>query len=88
MGGIDQSIGPGLGGFIAFFLLALALWLLMRNMNKHLRNVSYMRERAEYEHEHAMEVDEAGATEATPDEAKAARPAGTGDAGSADERGA
>lgn len=45
MGGIDQSIGPGLGGFLAFFLLAMALWLLMRNMSKHLRNVAYMQER-------------------------------------------
>ncbi|GAB94086.1 hypothetical protein BJY21_003415 [Kineosphaera limosa] len=46
-GGIDQSIGPGLGGFIAFFLLACALWLLMRNMGKHLRNVAYLAEREE-----------------------------------------
>lgn len=49
MGGIDQSIGPGLGGFLVFFLLAMALWLLMRNMGKHLRNVAYMREREEKE---------------------------------------
>lgn len=46
MGGpIDQSMGPGLGGFLAFFLLACALWLLMRNMGKHLRNVAYLSER-------------------------------------------
>lgn len=53
MGGIDQSVGPGLGGFLAFFLLACALWLLMRNMGKHLRNVDY---RAQAQ---AKEADEA-----------------------------
>lgn len=44
MGGIDQSVSPGIGGFLAFFLLAIALWLLMRNMNSRLRNVRYLEE--------------------------------------------
>lgn len=46
-GGIDQSIGPGIGGFLAFFLLAVALWFLMRNMSTRLRNVTFEEEAAE-----------------------------------------
>jgi cytidylate kinase len=34
-------IGPGLGAFIAFFVLAVALWLLMRNMNGRMRRMAY-----------------------------------------------
>ncbi|MBW3085644.1 hypothetical protein KEM60_01848 [Austwickia sp. TVS 96-490-7B] len=41
MNGANQSVSGGIGGFLAFFLLACALWLLMRNMNKRLQNISY-----------------------------------------------
>ena len=34
-------VGPGLGAFIAFFVLAVALWLLMRNMNGRMRRMAY-----------------------------------------------
>jgi len=41
-------IGPGIWGFIAFFVLAIALWLLVRNMNSRLRRMAYReREQAE-----------------------------------------
>lgn len=40
------KIGPGFAAFVVIFLLALALWLLLRNMNTRLRNVRY-REEAE-----------------------------------------
>jgi hypothetical protein len=40
----STSISPGLGGFLAFFVLALALWLLMRNMNARMRRMSYKAE--------------------------------------------
>jgi hypothetical protein len=40
----STSVSPGLGGFLAFFLLALALWLLMRNMNKRVRRMTYREE--------------------------------------------
>lgn len=55
-GAIDQSISAGIGGFLAFFFLAVALWLLMRNMNSRLRNVHYLEE-AEDERR-AMEAQE------------------------------
>ena len=32
---------PGLGAFIAFFVLAVVLWLLMRNMNGRMRRMAY-----------------------------------------------
>ncbi len=38
---LSTQVSPGLGGFIAFFVLALALWLLMRSMNGKLRNIAY-----------------------------------------------
>ena len=37
----SNDIGPGLWAFISFFALAVALWLLMRNMNARVRNISY-----------------------------------------------
>lgn len=46
MSGANQTVSGGIGGFLAFFLLALALWFLVRNMNTRLRNLSY-REEAE-----------------------------------------
>jgi hypothetical protein len=46
--GGNLPVGPGLWGFIAFFVLALALWLLMRNMNSRMRRMAYReRERLE-----------------------------------------
>jgi len=44
MGGANQTISAGLGGFFALFLLALVLWLLMRNMSGRLRNVRFEEE--------------------------------------------
>ena len=46
-GGGNLPIGPGIWGFIAFFVLAIALTLLVRNMNSRLRRMAYSdRERA------------------------------------------
>jgi hypothetical protein len=39
------DVTAGLGGFLAFFLLAVALYFLMRNMNTRLRKLSYREER-------------------------------------------
>ena len=38
--------GPGFLAFIAFFVLALALWFLMRNMNARMRRMSYRQQQA------------------------------------------
>ena len=47
-GGGNLPIGPGIWGFIAFFVLAIALTLLVRNMNSRLRRMAYTdRERAQ-----------------------------------------
>jgi hypothetical protein len=40
----ESGVTAGLGGFLAFFLLALALYLLMRNMNARLRRMAYREE--------------------------------------------
>jgi hypothetical protein len=44
-----NSVSPGILGFIAFFVLAVALYLLVRNMNAHLRRVRYRQEAEEAE---------------------------------------
>src|SRR6185437_1459467 len=44
-----NSVSPGILGFLAFFLLAVALYLLVRNMNGHLRRVRYRQEALEAE---------------------------------------
>ena len=47
-GGGNLPVGPGIWGFVAFFVLAVALWLLVRNMNTRLRRMAYRdRDRAE-----------------------------------------
>jgi hypothetical protein len=38
------DVTAGLGGFLAFFLLAVALYFLMRNMNGRLRGLAYREE--------------------------------------------
>jgi hypothetical protein len=38
------DVTAGLGGFLAFFLLAAALYFLMRNMNARLRRLGYREE--------------------------------------------
>ena len=60
MGGSGNlPIGPGVWGFIAAFVLALALWLLMRNMNSRMRRMAYReRERLEREALEAGSPDE------------------------------
>jgi hypothetical protein len=40
-GAPSSLVSPGLWGFVAFFVLALALYLLMRNMNARMRRMSY-----------------------------------------------
>jgi hypothetical protein len=65
-----NSVSPGILGFLAFFLLAIALYLLVRNMNGHLRRVRYRQE--------ALDAEEAQA------QAQAARDAEADSADSAD----
>lgn len=58
----SSTIGPGLGAFIAMFVLAVALFFLMRNMNARMRRMSY-RERdrlAALEAEEAAKAGKAG----------------------------
>ena len=50
MSGANQAVSGGIGGFLAFFLLACALWLLMRNMNKRLRIIKYDEELEQQRH--------------------------------------
>ncbi|OFE14736.1 hypothetical protein BA895_08565 [Humibacillus sp. DSM 29435] len=37
----NYTIGPGFWGFVAFFVMAIALWLLVRNMSGRLRRMAY-----------------------------------------------
>ncbi|GAA1965100.1 hypothetical protein GCM10009817_01100 [Terrabacter lapilli] len=55
MGGSGNlPVGPGIWGFIAFFVLAVALWFLVRNMNSRLRRMAY-RDRDEADQLHTDE---------------------------------
>ena len=57
-GGGNLPVGPGIWGFIAFFVLAVALWLLVRNMNSRLRRMAYTdRERAQAAEAKAREAE-------------------------------
>ena len=61
----STSIGPGLGAFIAFFVLAVVLWLLMRNLNSRMRRMAYKEQQRVAELE-AREAEREAATGATP----------------------
>ncbi len=37
----NTAVGPGIGAFLAFFALAVALYFLMRNMNGRMRRMAY-----------------------------------------------
>jgi len=77
-GGGNLPVGPGIWGFIAFFVLALALWFLVRNMNSRLRRMAYRdRDRAE---EFAASADADGSKPArsAAEGPEAAGPAGDG----------
>ena len=53
-------VSPGILGFLAFFLLAVALFLLVRNKNGHLRRMRYRAEAMEArESMESMEADQA-----------------------------
>jgi flagellar biosynthesis/type III secretory pathway M-ring protein FliF/YscJ len=47
----SSVVSPGLWGFVAFFVLAVALYLLMRNMNARMRRMSYRSEELQREAE-------------------------------------
>ena len=66
-----NSVSPGILGFLAFFLLAVALYFLVRNMNGHLRRVRYRQEALDKEE--ALQKAKDGAT--TPAADPAADPA-------------
>jgi flagellar biosynthesis/type III secretory pathway M-ring protein FliF/YscJ len=69
MGGSGNlPVGPGVWGFIALFVLAIALWLLVRNMNARLRRMAYReQERVEAERGKKAAADNGGEGE-TPDQ--------------------
>ncbi len=46
MNDVATDAGPGFLAFVAFFLLALILWFLMRNMNARMRRMSYRQQQA------------------------------------------
>lgn len=52
----SADVSYGLGAFLAFFFLAVCLWLLMRNMNSRLRRMSYRRQAEVAEVAEAAEV--------------------------------
>ena len=44
MSDVSVDVTAGLGGFLAFFLLAVALYFLMRNMTSRLRRMAFRAE--------------------------------------------
>jgi len=63
----STAVGPGIGAFVAFFVLAVALWLLMRNMNSRMRRMAYKEQQRVAEIE-AREAERDGRKEAKPPE--------------------
>ncbi len=72
--------GPGFVAFLAFFLLAIALWFLMRNMNSRMRRMSYRQQAAH----RGKDEPQAGPGElGTPDDGPSTAPNGGDDPASA-----
>ena len=79
----STEVGPGWWAFVAFFFLAIALWLLMRNMFKRLRRMT-LADKAERQ----REVDEARAREEMAQRARETElPKGSGRLGDGPEEG-
>ncbi len=58
MGGTENlPVGPGILGFISLFVLGVALWFLMRNMNDRMRRMAY-RERDRLEQEQLEQLEQ------------------------------
>jgi hypothetical protein len=56
------DVTAGLGGFLAFFLLAVALYFLMRNMNTRLRRLAYREEQETRAANEGSDPDEPGSS--------------------------
>ena len=69
-GAPSSMVSPGLWGFVAFFVLGLALYLLMRNMNARMRRMSYraeeLRREAEAEQAEKRRARDGAGEEASP----------------------
>lgn len=65
-------VSPGILGFLAFFLLAVALYLLLRNMNGHLRRLGYRA--AELEKQEQLAQEQLADEQEKPEEAEQAEP--------------
>ncbi len=80
-GAPSSMVSPGLWGFFAFFLLGLALYLLMRNMNARMRRMSYRSEELarEAEQELAQQERPDRPREEQPDRPREAQPDRTGE---------
>lgn len=74
----STEVGPGFLAFVVFFFLAIALWLLMRNMFTRVRRMS-LAERAEEKRRQEMDRDRQPGPTPTDD-----RPAGEKDSGVGD----
>jgi flagellar biosynthesis/type III secretory pathway M-ring protein FliF/YscJ len=76
MGTPSTSIGPGLGAFVAFFVLAVILWFLMRNLNGRMRRMAYKEQQrvAELEAQQAERDQPSSGPKATPEDARAQAP--------------
>lgn len=86
MGGSGNlPVGPGIWGFLAFFVLAVALWFLVRNMNSRLRRMAY-RDRDETDQVHPDDADGARVTGSASDEAEGRAPGDGATSAHADDR--
>ena len=74
----STSVGPAIGAFIAFFVLAVALWLLMRNMNSRMRRMAYKEQQRVADIE-ARQAERDGLKQAKPQEPADPRPQETDD---------
>ena len=72
----STAIGPGLGAFIAFFVLAVVLWFLMRNLNGRMRRMAYKEQQrvAELEAQQAERDQPASGPKASTEDARAQDP--------------
>lgn len=43
----SAAVAPGFFAFVAFFIMAMILWFLMRNMNARMRRMSYRQQAAQ-----------------------------------------
>jgi uncharacterized membrane protein YgcG len=77
----SAAVAPGFFAFVAFFIMAMVLWFLMRNMNARMRRMSYRQQAA---HRGRDEAQAGPGDDRSPADDSSSKDTGSSDSGGSD----